>query len=110
MFGRKFKSPLDILKPRKGKVEEESKALKYNAAQVKGNRFYVGQAVFAKNFSQGSPWLPAVIMEVKGVRNYVVRVPRKDGDLYWRRHVDHLKARSNIDEDKPFQFPAVNDT
>ena len=97
MFGRKFKSPLDVLKPNKGKLEEEGKMSKFNDSQVNENKFVVGQAVFVKNFSQGPPWLPAVVIEVKGVRNYVVKVPREDGDLYWRRHADHLKIRSNVD-------------
>ena len=103
MFNRRFKSPSDVLKSKKGKVEEENKMSKHNDSKVNENNFFVGQAVFAKKISQGSPWLPAVVIEVKGVRNYVVRVPRNDGDLYWRRHTDNLKERSNADEQ--FQLP-----
>ena len=120
MFGRQFKSPLDVLKPNKGKLEEESKRVKFSDAQGNENKFFIGQAVFAKNFSPGLTWLPAVVIEVKGVRNYVVRVPRDDGDLYWRRHADHLKVRSNVDgkcqprlnvdeQIMPSENPVVND-
>ena len=45
---------------------------------------------------------------MKGVRNYVVRVPRKDGDLYWRRHADHLKVRSNVEQFKFLDSPVNN--
>ena len=109
MFGRKFKSPLDILKPKSRKVEEDNAACRNSDSQVHENKFCVGQAVFAKNFSSGPPWLPAVVLEVKGVRNYVVRVPRKDGDLYWRRHADHLKVRSNVEQFEFLDCPVTND-
>ncbi|XP_013385929.1 uncharacterized protein K02A2.6-like [Lingula anatina] len=53
--------------------------------------FYPGDTVWAVNF-QGKPkWLPGVLQERLGPLTFTVRL--QDGRL-WRRHQDHLKARS----------------
>ena len=86
MFSRTLRTPLDVCKhPKK---EEESRMIckqKYlNCAQ---NKFELGQAVFAKNYASGQSWLPAIVISVNGVRNYVVKVLSSSGNLIWRRHM-----------------------
>ncbi|KAL1422140.1 hypothetical protein MTO96_022403 [Rhipicephalus appendiculatus] len=48
--------------------------------------------VFARNYSQGPPWVPAVISRATGPISYEVVLP--DGRVY-RRHVDQLRHRSS---------------
>ena len=49
-----------------------------------------------KNFRDGLPWIPGVIIERTGRVSYLMIV--RDGQLFWKRYVDHLRARS----DSPF--------
>ena len=85
MFNRKFKSPLDInISEKKGEIVSE---------KVYDNKFSVGQAIFAKNYGRGKQWLPGIVLEVRGMRNYVVKVFGDSGDFTWRRHIDQLKLR-----------------
>lgn len=57
---------------------------------VKDRTFNSGDLVYARNFSQGSPWLPGVIEEPRGLVSYTVKL--EDGRTV-RRHVDHLRER-----------------
>ena len=87
MFNRKFRSPLNIeLSASKSKEQE---------GRYWSNMYSVGQSVFAKNYGKGKSWLPGVITEVRGLRNYVVKVFGESGDVLWRRHSDQLKLRYN---------------
>ena len=92
MFNRKFRSPLDF------QIASEPK--KYVDGQGEGgSKFSVGQGVFARNYGRGEKWLPGKIIEVKGLRNFVVKIYGKNGSYIWRRHSDQLKYRYNEDED-----------
>ena len=44
-----------------------------------------------KNFRDGLPWIPGVVIERTGPVSYLVIV--RDGQLKWKRYVDHLRAR-----------------
>ena len=54
--------------------------------------YKVDDAVFAKNFGQGTPWVEGKIIEVLGVRNYKVQL-RDFGKVVWKRHADQLMSR-----------------
>ena len=95
LFGRKFKSSLDICRTTKEKEEESRLVTNAKPLDCSDSEFVVGQAVFAKNYGRGKQWLPGVIEEVKGARNYVVKVFTETGSLFWRRHSDQLKTRFN---------------
>ena len=52
----------------------------------------VDDAVFARNFGKGEPWIEGKVSEVLGVRNYLIEV--KDfGNILWKRHHDQLMPR-----------------
>lgn len=95
MFGRSFKSSLDICRNSNKKLEEYKMMQSPNFIDFEENKYSVGQAVFARNFAKGESWLPAVIVEIVGSRNYVVKVINKAGHLIWRRHSDQIKPRFN---------------
>ena len=88
MFNRKFKSPLNI------NIETNNKKEKYHDL-VWAQKFAVGQAVFARNYSRGESWLPGIITETRGLKNFIVKVFGQNGDYVWRRHSDQLKLRYN---------------
>ena len=91
LFNRKFRSPLNITMKPKSREKE--------VGNTEISRFVVGQSVFARNFGRGDKWLPGIIENVHGERNYVVKVFGSHGDMIWRRHTDQLKGRYNeIDE------------
>ena len=90
MFNRKFRSPLNI--------ELNASKTKEQDGRYWSNMYSVGQSVFAKNFGKGKSWLPGVVTEVRGLRNYVVKVFGESGDVVWRRHSDQLKLRYNDSE------------
>ena len=93
MFGRKFKSPLDVLKPKSDHIEKESS--NSNADKLNDKHFVMGEAVFAKNYNVHSnkKWLPGEIIEVLGFKNYKVKV-YDNGHFIWRRHISQLIPRS----------------
>ena len=39
--------------------------------------------------------MPGIVVEVKGLRNYLVKVVTNSGEMLWRRHADQLKSRYN---------------
>ena len=96
LFKRKFKTPLDIIKPNFEKGEDKYKddnIDKFKDCNVKS--FSLGQAVFAKNFNVNSKkkWLPGEIVEVLGLKNYKVKV-FDVGYFVWKRHSSQLLERS----------------
>lgn len=64
--------------------------------------FKVGDAVFARNFGRGEPWVKGKIVEVLGVRNYRVQV-QDYGNMIWNRHADQIMKRFLVGEDNENQ-------
>ena len=90
MFGRKFKSTLSLVKNSSSSLKESHELTKRLSS---GDGVYrVGDAVFAKNFGKGEPWVAGKIVQVLGVRNYMVEVNRF-GIMLWKRHHDQLMHR-----------------
>ena len=90
MFSREFSSPIEIARGR-CKVKNPEMDAKYD----------LNQAVWVKNFGKGEEWVPGIVMEIKGLRNYVVKVCSWSGDMLWRRHSNHIKMRYNVMVDEP---------
>ena len=89
LFNRNFRSPLDIVVQNKGERERVK-------MQSGPERYTVGVNIFAKNYGRGEQWLPGVVEEVKGRRNFVVKVFGDFGTMLWRRHSDQMKLRFNV--------------
>ena len=60
----------------------------------------VGDKVHATNFSRGPAWVSGVITASNGPVSYTVEI--QDGRT-WKRHVDHVRGRS--DHDHPCTVP-----
>lgn len=88
MFGRKFKGPLDIIKPKQENL--------FNFSE---SQFQVGDAVYAKNFGKGPEWVEAKVTKVLGSRNYLVTV-KVNGNLIWKRHLSQLFERKLFNSDE----------
>lgn len=86
MFGRKLKNRLDFIKYPKIKSNTEI----YKNKKFRNEVFKEGDLVYATDFSNPNKknWEKAVIEEVLGNRNYIVRL--EDKELVWRRHIDHI--------------------
>ena len=83
MFSREFSSPIEIGREKAGAMEKGETETK----------FHVNQAVWVRNFGKGEEWVPGVVWEVKGLRNYLIKAYARSGEMFWRRHSDHLKLR-----------------
>ena len=87
MFGREFKSPVEIVRQ---EVSNEN-----DIEHTPGGRYSLNQAVWVRNFGKGERWVPGLIIGKKGLRNYDVKIFANSGELFWRRHSDHIKCRYN---------------
>ncbi|CAI5778641.1 XP_034959630.1uncharacterized protein K02A2.6-like [Podarcis lilfordi] len=83
LMGRHLRSPLDRLHPDFAMAEPPGCA---NAPRS----FVPGNQVFARNYVEDIPWVPATVVGVTGPRSYQVAL--EDGRL-WRRHIDQLRRR-----------------
>ena len=104
LMGRRLHTCLDLLIP---SVEKHVETRQYNSmvnrTSKRGLRqFLAGDAVLARNYDRGEKWMPGVINEVLGTRNYMVEV---FGNL-WKRHVDQLFHRP-IDDTPAANSPAI---
>ena len=91
--GRKPKSRLDLIYPEIGrKVRGSQMSQKQRRdLHVKERAMMEGDKVYARNFGQGSKWVPGVVRQSNSPTMHEVVL--KDGRI-WRRHQDHLIQRS----------------
>lgn len=59
----------------------------------KSRVFDLGQSVWAQNYRPGEKWLPGIILDRVGPVSYGVDV---QGQV-WRRHVDQMLFREELD-------------
>lgn len=90
MLGRQFRTCVDLLKPDVGKKVQAHQEQQKRAhdAHSKPCELQPGAKMYARNFGQGPPWLPAVVQESKGPVSYTVEL---EDDCVFCRHVDHLR-------------------
>ena len=96
MFGRKLRSHLDLLRPSTGRtvrqVQDQQK--KNHDVRSQSRSFVIGESVYARNYGQGSKWLPGLVIETEG--SVLFRVCLIDGRIICR-HVDQLRSRIGAD-------------
>ena len=96
MFGRKLRSHLDLLRPSTGRtvrqVQDQQK--KNHNVRSQSRSFVIGESVYARNYGQGSKWLPGLVIETEG--SVLFRVRLIDGRIICR-HVDQLRSRIGAD-------------
>ena len=99
-MGRRLRSCLDLLQPNlTSKVQQSQLTQQQNHDTKKPYRQFVeGDLVYAENFSATSDikWLPGKVTKITGPLSYVIEL--SDGNTF-RRHVDHIKARENDQDD-----------
>ncbi|KAL1438041.1 hypothetical protein MTO96_048405 [Rhipicephalus appendiculatus] len=88
LMGRRLSTMLDRLHPEWA----PERSPRFTEALPAPRTFQPEDPVFARNYSQGPPWVPAVISRATGLISYEVVLP--DGRVY-RRHVDQLRRRSS---------------
>ena len=87
MFGRRFKTKIDSLKPKLVLKGFEGKDR---------SKFSVGDAVYARNFGNGQEWIQGTVIEILGQRNYLVEIATENGRVLWKRHYSHIFARERL--------------
>ena len=96
---REVRTKLDLLQPDpEARVLEEQYQQKTACGHdqhARNRQFSVGDSVMAKNFHSGSSWVPATIVSKLGPLSYLIET---DDSQVMRRHVDHLKSRSRVNE------------
>ena len=100
MFGRKWRSQLDLLKP---SVEEKARQAqdrqrKGHDAHARPRTFVVGETVYTRNYAQGPKWLPGTVVEIEGP--VLLHVKLRDGRIL-RRHVDQVRPRLGVEDESP---------
>ena len=95
LMKRKLRSRLDLLRPDvEAKVHSNQIKMKQqHDKQARSRSFYVGDAVFARNFLNKPKWMSGVIQEKLGPVSFLVELP--DGRV-WKRHVDHLRSSLSV--------------
>ncbi|XP_037565246.2 uncharacterized protein K02A2.6-like [Dermacentor silvarum] len=88
LIGRRLSTMLDRLHP--DRVPDKSSRLA--EALPTPRTFQPDDPVFVRNYSQGPPWVPAVISRATGPISYEVVFP---DSRTCRRHVDQLRRRSS---------------
>lgn len=108
-MGRRLRSCLDLLQPNlTSKVQQSQLTQQQNHDTKKPYRQFVeGDLVYAENFSATSDikWLPGKVTKITGPLSYIIEL--SDGNTV-RRHVHHIKARENNQDD--VQNPERDDT
>lgn len=106
-MGRRLSTMLDRLHPERA----PERSPRFTEALPAPRTFQPEDPVFARNYSQGPPWVSAVISRSTGPISYEVVLP--DGRVY-RRHVDQLRRRSSspisVAETVPAGQPEVRPT
>ena len=90
-LGRKLRTRLDLLLPNYEKVVSERQAEQKMAhdKHCLPRELAVGEAVMAKNYRQGMPFVPGVVKKKLGPLTYLIQT---QSGLTWKRHIDHLKS------------------
>ena len=97
MFGRMIKSKLDLVKPNiQSRVEKnQSQQKAHHDQHAKNRKFSLGELVYYRNFSGTPEWKPGIISKLLGSVNFAIKTLE---GLLIRRHVDHIRKRSNSPE------------
>ena len=100
MFGRPLRSQLDLLQPdMHAKVQRRQERQKFDHNQhSRSQEFKCGDLFHVRNFSQGSKWVPGVVVQIRGPVSYTVKLANGEQKCI---HVDHLclRVKSNTEQE-----------
>ena len=90
-IGRELRTRLDLLAPNIGaRVRDKQTAQKdHHDQHTRARDLAIGQAVWARNYREGTPWVRTIVTDQVGPLSYLVQCP--NGEI-WRRHIDQLRA------------------
>ena len=86
MFNRNFRGTIESVQLKEKFSKCEEKVIDEECM------YKVDDAIFARNYGKGPPWVEGRIVEILGLRNYKVQV-KSSGNIIWRRHADQLMPR-----------------
>lgn len=88
MFGRRLRTPLDILRPSvksRALISQEQQMTSHT--QRNARQFSIGDRVFVRDYRGHQRWQQAVVKECKGPRTFRVEIMP---GISWHRHVDQM--------------------
>ena len=108
---RGIRTCLDLLLPDREShvLTKQAKQKAQHDQRARGNDFFIGQSVMAKNLRPGPDWVPAVVVERLGPLTYLVETADQ---LLWKRHIDLLRelaVRHPISETQDSEDPEPPD-
>ena len=108
LMGWKIRTRLDLLRPDSaGHVSRKQAQQKADHDKhARSRELYMGQSVMVRNLRPGAPWVPGVIVRKLGPLSYQVQV--NSGQL-WKRHLDHLRVRSDTKQPVDSTVPSESD-
>ena len=87
-IGRELRTHLNVLSP-----DVEGRVLDRQATQkANHDKHSHARELRARNFHDGSAWVPATVADQVGPLSYLVQLP---GGGLWHRQIDHLRAGCN---------------
>ena len=103
-MGQRLCTRLDLLIPSVEKhIEDCQYSSMVNRTAKRGLRqFHAGDAVSARSSGRGEEWIPRVVTEVLGSRQYMAEALSN----LWKRHVDQ-KLRRSVDDTLPANSPVI---
>ena len=103
MFGRSLRTRLSLVKPQ----QKESDQVRFYCGK-RDISFDIGEEVYVRDYRSPNKkqWQKAVIDEILGNRNYIVRLV--DENIVWKRHLDQIiKAGDFYSQNR--EFPPMNE-
>ena len=91
MFNRNIRTRLDLLHPLPDKTTDKG-----DNSSTKTRQLKVGDFVWARSYHTDKKWIPGIITQKYGPRNYRVRI----GEQTQKRHIDQLRKRQAGPETK----------
>ena len=117
LMGRRLRSRLDLIRPNSAALveakQQQQKEAHDRTASIR--TFSEGEAVYARNFSQGEKWIPGRILKRTGPLSF--RIQLEQGQIVWRRHQDQIRKCYDVEpltmcqdycENSP-EIPSVSD-
>ncbi|XP_064470249.1 uncharacterized protein K02A2.6-like [Ornithodoros turicata] len=98
LLGRPLRTRLDLLRPDSEATVRYHQFKGSQRRRMKDRQFAVGANVLVKNFREGPKWLMARVLSRSGPVSYLLQVNSPRGPQLWKRHIDHIHARSTASE------------
>ena len=106
MWGKRLRSPLDLLRPSTSHDNEEP-TRGPDGSPALTRQFNINDKVYARSYSSGPRWLPGVVVKIKGNVMYDVRL---SDDRVVVRHLDQLRSRTVLEHDSVTSNTTVDES